>query len=106
MIEESRWGKIFLNYKERTKERIILDDKMTRKAHIAETASKITKYAGIFEKVRYMMPRRCLIILYKLIHFPQNKLWHISLWEYNLGNLEALKSGTKQNFKDSAIQAP
>ena len=54
-------GENILTYKESIKYLgIILDDKMTWKAHIAETTSKITKYAGIFAKVRYMTPRRCL----------------------------------------------
>ena len=44
---------------------------MTWKAHIAETTSKITKYAGIFAKVRYMMPRRCLTTLYNSFTFPK-----------------------------------
>ena len=49
-------GENILTYRESTKYLgIILDDKMTWKAHIAETTSKIAKYAGIFAKVRYMM---------------------------------------------------
>ena len=48
-----------LTYKESTKYLgVILDDKMTWKAHIADTTSIISKYAGIFAKVGYMMPRR------------------------------------------------
>ena len=71
MTEESIWGNI-LTYKESSKYlSIILDDKMTWKAHIAETTSKITKYAGIFAKVRYMMPRRCLTTLYNSFTFPK-----------------------------------
>ena len=50
---------------------IILDDKMTWKAHIAETTSKIAKFAGIFAKVRYMMPRRCLITMHNSLSFPK-----------------------------------
>ena len=65
-------GENILTYKESTKcLGIILDDKMNWKAHIAETTSKITKYAGIFAKVRYMMPRRCLTTLYNSFTFPK-----------------------------------
>ena len=65
-------GENILTYKESTKYLgIILDDKMNWKAHIAETTSKITKYAGIFAKVRYMMPRRCLTTLYNSFTFPK-----------------------------------
>ena len=65
-------GENTLTYKESTKYLgIILDDKMTWKAHIAETTSKITKYAGIFAKVRYIMPRRSLTTLYNSFTFPE-----------------------------------
>ena len=65
-------GENILTYKESTNYLgIILDDKMNWKAHIAETTSKITKYAGIFAKVRYMMPRRCLTTLYNSFTFPK-----------------------------------
>ena len=65
-------GENILTYKESTKYLgIILDDKMTWKAHIAETTSKIAKYAGIFAKVRYMMPRRCLITMHSSLSFPK-----------------------------------
>ena len=51
-------GENILTYKESAKYlSIILNDKMTWKAHIAETTSKIAKYAGIFAKVRYIMPK-------------------------------------------------
>ena len=61
-------GENILTYKKSTKcLGIILDDKM--KAHIAETTSKIAKYAGIFAKVRYMMPRSCLTTQYNSFTF-------------------------------------
>ena len=72
MTEESRFGENILTYKESTKYLVIIaNDKMTWKAHIAEAATKITKYAGIFAKVRYMMPRRCLTTLYNSFTFPK-----------------------------------
>ena len=101
-------GENILTYKESTKYLgIILDDKMTWKAHIAETTRKITKYAGIFlESKIHDAKKMSHYPVYNSFTFPQNKLWHRSPWEYNLGNLETFKSSTKQNFKDSAIQAP
>ena len=44
---------------------------MTWKADIAETTSKIAKYAGIFAKVRYMVPKRCLTTVHNSITFPK-----------------------------------
>ena len=50
---------------------IIPADKMTWKAHIAETTSKIAKFVRIFSEVIYMMPRRCLTTLYNSFTFPK-----------------------------------
>ena len=64
-------GENILTYKESTKYLCIILDKMTLKAHIAETTSKITKYAGIFAEVRNMIPRRCLTTMYNSFPFPR-----------------------------------
>ena len=65
-------GENILTYKESTKYlSIIPDDKVTWMAHIPETTCKIAKYAGIFSKVRFMMPRKCLTTLYNSFTFPK-----------------------------------
>ena len=43
---------------------IILDDHLSWKLHITEVNTKITKYIGIFGKVRHLVPKECLISLY------------------------------------------
>ena len=43
---------------------IILDDQLNWKSHITEVNTKITKYIGIFGKVRHLVPKECLISLY------------------------------------------
>ena len=44
---------------------------MTWKAYVTERTSKIAKYAGIFAKVRYIMPNRCLTTHYNSFIFPK-----------------------------------
>ena len=43
---------------------IILDDQLNWKSHITEVNTKITKYIGIFGKVRHLVPKEYLISLY------------------------------------------
>lgn len=54
-----------IKYQEMTKYLgIFMDDKLTWKRHILEVNKKITKYIGIFGKVRHLVPKDCLIALY------------------------------------------
>ena len=50
---------------------IILDDQLNWKSHITEVNKKITKYIGIFGKVRHLVPKECLISLYYAFIYPR-----------------------------------
>ena len=73
---------------------------MTWKAHIAETTSKITKYAGIFAKVRYVMPRRCLTTLYNSFTPPKQENYGIeACGNTTLETLRPLKVAQNRTLK-------
>ena len=58
-------GENKLCYREFTKYlELFLDDQLTWKHHITETNKKIIKYAGIFRKIRHLLPEECRNTLY------------------------------------------
>ena len=65
-------GENKLCYRECTKYLgLILDDQLTWKHHITETNKKIIKYAGIFSKIRHLLPEECRNTLYNSFVFSR-----------------------------------
>ena len=50
---------------------LFLDDQLTWKHHITETNKKIIKYAGIFSKIRHLLPEECRNTLYNSFVFSR-----------------------------------
>ena len=65
-------GENNLCYRECTKYLgLFLDDQLTWKRHVTETNKKIIKYAGIFNKMRQLLPEECLNTLYNPFVFSR-----------------------------------
>ena len=50
---------------------LFLDDKLTWKCHITETNKKIIMYAGIFSKMKHLLPGECRNTLYNSFVFSR-----------------------------------
>uniref|UniRef100_A0A6Q2ZN45 Reverse transcriptase domain-containing protein n=1 Tax=Esox lucius TaxID=8010 RepID=A0A6Q2ZN45_ESOLU len=58
---------------------VLIDDSLTFKSHIDHLVNKLSKYVGLFYKIRHFLPLSALLVLYKTLFEPHlnycNVIW-------------------------------
>ena len=73
---------------------VLIDDSLTFKCHIDHLVSKLSKYVGLFYRVRHLLPQSALLTLYKTLFEPHlnycNVIWG-NTFPSHLKKLQALQ---------------
>ena len=74
--------------------RVIIDDHLNFKCHIDHLMLKLSKYLGLFYKLRHFLPKSAMIVLYKTLFEPHldycNVIW-CNTYETHLSKLLILQ---------------
>lgn len=88
---------------------VLIDESLTFKCHIDHLVNKLSKYVGLFYKIRHVLPLSALLLLYKTLFEPHlnycNVIW-CNTFTSHLKNLASLQKKAIRALSWSEINSP